>query len=64
MPERKRRGHNEGSVYYVEERDRWVAEISVGPGKRKKFYCKTKQEVIRKWNDVFREDSEDSEKRG
>jgi len=55
MSERKRRGHNEGSVYYVEERDRWVAEISVGPGKRKKFYCKTKQEAVRKRNEALRD---------
>lgn len=55
MAERKRRGHNEGSVYYVEDRERWVAEISIGPGKRKKFYCKTKQEALRKKNEALRE---------
>ena len=55
MTEGKRRGHHEGSVYYVAERDRWVAEISLGPGKRKKFYCKTKQEANRKRNEALRE---------
>jgi integrase len=55
MAEKKQRGHNEGSVYYVESRGRWVAEISISPGKRKKFYCKTKQEAIRKKNEALRE---------
>ncbi len=49
------RGHNEGSVYYWKERDRWVAEISLGPGKRKKILCKTKQEALKKKNDALRE---------
>ena len=34
---------------------RWVAEISIGPEKRKKFYCKTKQEALKKKNDALRE---------
>jgi integrase len=55
MAEKKRRGHHEGSVYYVASRDRWVAEISIGPGKRKKFYYRTKQEAIRKRNEALRE---------
>ncbi len=55
MAEQKRRGHHEGSVYYWEERKRWVAEISLGPGKRKKFYCKTKQEALKKKNEALRE---------
>ncbi len=55
MAEKKRRGHNEGSVYYVPDRDRWVAEVSLGPGKRKKFYCKSKQEATRKKNEALRE---------
>jgi integrase len=54
MPD-KRRGHNEGSVYYEESRDRWVAAISLENGKRKKAYCKTKQEAIRKKNEMLRE---------
>lgn len=50
-----RRGHNEGSVYYDAERDRWVAEVTVETGKRKKFRFKTKQEAIRKKNEALRE---------
>ena len=48
-------GHKEGSVYYVEARDRWVVEITSGMGKRKKVYCRTKQEAIRKRNEMLRE---------
>ncbi len=55
MAEKKRRGHNEGSVYYEESRDRWVAAVSIGPGKRKKFYFKTKQEALKKKNEALRE---------
>ncbi len=49
------RGHNEGSVFYWKARDRWVAEISTEPGKRKRFYFKTKQEAIKKRNEALRE---------
>jgi integrase len=55
MPEKKHRGHNEGSIYYVPDRDRWVVEVSTGPGRRKKFYCRTKQEAVKKKNEVLRE---------
>lgn len=55
MAERKRRGHHEGSVFYMASRDRWVVDVSLGPGKRKRFYCKTKQEAVRKKNEVLRE---------
>ncbi len=55
MAEKKRRGHNEGTVYYESDRDRWVAEVSIGPGKRKKFRFKTKQEAIKKKNEALRE---------
>jgi len=55
MAEKKRRGHKEGSVYYVEARDRWVAEVSVDTGKRKKVYCKSKQEAIQEKNRMLRE---------
>ena len=51
----KRRGHNEGSVFYLASRDRWVVDVSLGPGKRKRFYCKTKQEALRKKNEALRE---------
>ena len=49
------RGHNEGSVYYWKERDRWVAEITMATGKRKKYSFKTKQEAIKKKNEALRE---------
>jgi len=55
MAEKKRRGHNEGSVYFDASRDRWVAAISVSPGKRKKFYFEKKQDAIRKKNEALRE---------
>jgi integrase len=55
MPERKRRGHNEGSVYFDASRDRWVAAISVSPGRRKKFYFEKKQDAIKKKNEALRE---------
>ncbi len=56
MAEKKsQRGHNEGSVYYWKERDRWVAEISLGPGRRKKFLFKSKAEALKKKNDALRE---------
>lgn len=55
MPKQSRRGHNEGCVYYEPERDRWVAEITIETGQRKKYRTKTKQEAIRKKNAVLRE---------
>lgn len=56
MAEKKsQRGHNEGSVYYWKERDRWVAEISLGPGKRKKFLFKSKAEALKRKNDALHE---------
>ena len=55
MAKNSRRSHHEGTVFYVPGRDRWVAEISIAPGKRKRFYCKSKQEAIRKRNEALRE---------
>ncbi len=55
MPEKKRRGHNEGSVYFDASRDRWVAAISISPGKRKKFYFEKKQDALKKKNEALRE---------
>jgi integrase len=55
MAEKKRRGHHEGSVYFDASRDRWVAAISVGPRRRKKFYFEKKQDAIKKKNDALRE---------
>src|SRR5215472_4601599 len=55
MAKQKRRSHNEGSVYYANYRDRWVAEITTDLGKRKRYYCKTEREAIRKKNEALRE---------
>ncbi len=55
MPEKKRRGHNEGSVYFDASRNRWVAAISISPGRRKKFYFEKKQDAVKKKNEALRE---------
>jgi integrase len=55
MAARKRRGHNEGTVFYLASRDRWVVDVTVSTGKRKRFYFKTKQEAIRGRNELLRE---------
>jgi integrase len=55
MAEKKRRGHHEGSVYFDVSRDRWVAAISVSPGKRKKFYFERKQDAIKKKNEALKD---------
>ena len=41
-----RRGHNEGSIYKRPD-GRWVAQLTVEPGKRKSFYAATRQEAQR-----------------
>ena len=55
MGKQTRRGHYEGTVYYEPERDRWVAQITYETGKRKKYRFKTKQEAIKKKNELLRE---------
>src|SRR5579864_8176672 len=55
MAKQKRRSHNEGTVYYANYRGRWVAEITTELGKRKRYYCKTEHEAIRKKNEALRE---------
>jgi integrase len=55
MGEKKRRGHNEGSVYFDAGRNRWVAAVSISPGKRKKFYFEKKQDAVKKKNEALRE---------
>src|SRR3981081_1969059 len=55
MTEKKRRGHNEGSVYFDASRDRWVAAISIAPGKRKKFYFEKRKDAIKTKNEALRE---------
>lgn len=55
MAKSKRRGHHEGSVFYLANRDRWVVDVSVSLGKRKRYYFRTKQEAVRKKNEILRE---------
>lgn len=55
MARQKRRGHNEGTVYFSETHNRWVVQVSLASGKRKTLYCKTKQEALTKKNEVLRE---------
>jgi integrase len=55
MVEKQRRGHHEGSVYYEASRKRWVVEITVGPGRIKRYRFKSKQEAIRKKSEALRE---------
>lgn len=55
MGKQTRRGHSEGTVYYEPERDRWVAQITYETGKRKKYRFKSKQEAIKKKNELLRE---------
>lgn len=57
---KKRRRHKEGSVYYVAALDRWVAEVSMEAGKRKKVYCKSKQEDLQEKNRMLRELDQDN----
>src|SRR5437016_13075890 len=54
----KRRGHHEGSVWYEANQDRWVASVTISPGKRKRVSCKTKQEAIRAKNELLRKANE------
>ena len=50
----RRRGHNEGSVY--ERADgRWEAIVSLGDGRRKSYYAKTRAEAARKLTAALRD---------
>jgi integrase len=44
----KKRGQNEGTIYFHKNSNSWCAQISI-EGKRKTKYCKTKKEA-RDWN--------------
>jgi integrase len=59
-PKNRRRGRDEGSVYWSEDRRRWVAEVTVGyspNGKRqtKKKYCKTRTEATNALKEMRRD---------
>jgi integrase len=45
MSRARRRSHNEGTVFYREDRDRWVAQVSMPGGKRLSKTCRTKTEA-------------------
>lgn len=51
-----RRGHNEGSIYKRSD-GRWVASLTLGDGsgKRREFYGKTRQEVVRRLAEAKRD---------
>ncbi len=56
MAEKKsRHGHNEGSVFYDNNKERWVAKVSIGPGKTKRFYFEKKSDAIKKKNEALRD---------
>jgi hypothetical protein len=45
--QKSKRGNNEGSIYKRAD-GRWAASMSLGQGKRKHFFGKTRQEVAQK----------------
>src|SRR5438270_13602311 len=47
---RARRGRGEGAIYWVESRERWMAELPLENGKSKYFTGKTYAEAQRKLN--------------
>jgi integrase len=56
----RRRGRNEGSIYFLDEKNLWAAQIQFGHDKhgqrkRKTLYGKTKAEVQRKLANIRRE---------
>jgi len=49
MPRKaKRRAPGEGTIYYRESDERWVAELTLEDGKRKYLYAKKQEEVVLK----------------
>lgn len=48
-----RRGHNEGTIFQRGD-GRWVAEVSLGDGRRKTLYGKTKREAREKRDEALR----------
>jgi integrase len=43
-----KRGNGEGSIYYQASRDRWAGAVTLGNGKRRVLYGKTRQDVAKK----------------
>jgi integrase len=52
-----RRGQGEGSIYRRKD-GRWTAVLSIGTGRRKTFYGKTRREVARRLNDALKRQGE------
>jgi len=48
-----KRGNNEGSLTHRKD-GRWEASVSLGGGKRRRFYAATRQEASRKLNEALR----------
>ena len=57
---KKRRSKGEGSIYFDDNKKRWVSQITIGKdpmtgkSKKKTFYGKTKIEVIKKKSEFER----------
>ena len=50
-----KRGNGEGSIYYRNSDGKWVGSITLGSGKRKVFYGKTRKEIQEKLKIVLHE---------
>jgi integrase len=50
-----KRGNGEGSIYYRNSDRKWVGSVTLGTGKRKVFYGKTRKEVQEKLKRVLHE---------
>jgi integrase len=50
-----KRGNGEGSIYYRNADSKWVGSVTLGSGKRKVFYGKTRKEVQEKLKIVLHE---------
>ena len=50
-----KRGNGEGSIYYRNSDGKWVGSVTLGTGKRKVFYGKTRKEVQEKLKIVLHE---------
>ena len=50
-----KRGNGEGSIYYRNSDGKWVGSVTLGTGKRKVFYGKTRKEVQEKLKSVLHE---------
>jgi integrase len=49
----KRRGNHEGSIYRRAD-GRWEASVSIGNGKRRRYYARTRQDAARKLHEALK----------